>query len=710
MSRCLLSIFWGMCLSVCALMAQTDDGVSYVLDSALVVAHNNLIKKTADGYEVRVSGNFKTRGKQITDILKVLPGIKYSHSSIELIGKATTKVYIDDRQVSLEGNELHNYLKAIPADNLRSVMIITSPSAEYDAEGDVGIVRITTKASALSGIKGNASASYGQNHYSSFMGTGYIAYYGDKFFFDGSLSSDAIAYLNETSYQSIYPSYLVNTYNPKKWVTNETCVSLNLGYNINQRSTLTANARIPVYNKSIITDLDNSATYQSKTGGFVDSVLVSTGTTNDSQSKYSIGLYYNLKISDSLVLSISADYLNNKSSIDRSSISELLTNEQVPYNEYMSSYGLHKYGISTIRTDFSFPLWEFQADIGAKFTSISNISDDSYVSKIKTKNLFDYKETIEAFYFNTEREWEKWSLQFGLRAEFTQTSSVSNSDPASLFKRQYVGFFPSFSVLYTFGQRNCVSVSYSRRISRPPYKYLDPFKWYITKYSYSIGNPELKPSYIDNLELNYNYDDNIQVRLFVKRQTDMIGKLVLMDKHDINLQLETANNFLTEETLGIILNKDINITEWYNLAAQFECAYNRYKSCVESFPSQSGWMSSFSFYNSFCIGDNLDIDVNIIESLPGLYNYRNRNNSFQFDIGATYSFFDNKFSVGLEIIDILKTADAQYKYISGGVTQIYNNYYDTRSLLLSLKWNFGNAKLKASRPLSSNLEEKSRIN
>lgn len=710
MIRRLLFAVLGITISVSTLLAQEKEEVTYLLDSVKVVAHNSLIKKTADGYEIRVPGNFITRGKQTTDILKVIPGIKYSHSSLDIIGKTATKVYIDDRQVQLDGNDLHSYLQSIPADNLKSVMIITSPSAEYDAEGDVGIIRIMTKASSLSGIKGNVNIGWGQNHYASFMGTGYIAYYGDKFFFDGSLSSDAISYLNETSYKSIYPSYVVNTYNPKTWVTYETVILCNLGYNFNEKSTLTANVRIPIYNKGTISDLDNYATYQSNTDSPIDSVLVSTGVTNDSKYNYNVGLHYKLNMRDSLSLSISADYLNNQSSIERSSISELYKKELSQYKEHLSSMGTLKYGISTIRADFSFPLWNFQTNIGTKFSSIRNISDDSYVSKTKTENLFDYKETIEALYFNAEREWEKWAFQLGLRAEFTQTSSVSNNDQASIFKKHYAGFFPSLSVLHDFGQKSSVSISYSRRICRPPYKYLDPFKWYITKYSYSVGNPELKPSYIDNLELNYNYGDSFQARLFAKRQTDMIGKLVVLDEHDINIQVETANNFLTEESFGAILYKSFNPIEWYSLTAQCECAYNKYKSCVGTFPSQSGWMSSFSFYNSLCIGDNIDIDVNIVESLPGLYNYRRRENSFQFDVGITYSFFHDKCSIGLEVIDLFKTAEAQYTYVSGGVTQIYNNYYDSRSLLLSFKWNFGNAKLKISHSLSSNSEEKSRIN
>lgn len=699
----------GITLSFNTLFAQ-EDGATYLLDSVKVVAHNSLIKKIANGYEIRVPGNFKTRGKQTTDILKVMPGIKYSHSSLDIIGKAATKVYIDDRQIQLNGNELYNYLKSIPADNIKSVMIITSPSAEQDAEGDMGIIKIMTKASSLSGIKGNVNVGLGQNHYASFMGTGYIAYYGDKFFFDGSLSSDAISYLNETSYKSIYPSYEINSYNPKKWSSYETAVLCNLGYNFNEKSILTANIRVPIYNKGIITDIDNTATYLNKVDSSIDSVLVSTGKTYDSKNDYNVGLQYKLSMRDSLCLSISADYLNNRSSIERSSISELYENDQAQYKEYLSSLGVLKYGISTIRTDFSFPLWNFQANIGAKISSIRNKSDDSYELKIKTENLFDYKETIEALYFNTEREWEKWAFQFGLRTEFTQTSGVSNNAQNGVLKKHYVGFFPSLSVLHDFGQNNRVSVSYSRRVCRPPYKYLDPFKWYITKYSYSVGNPELKPSYIDHLELNYSYGDSFQARLYAKKQTDMIGKLVVLDEQDINCQVEIANNFLTEESFGAILYKSINPIEWYGLAVQCDCAFNRYQSCAETFPSQSGWMSAFSFYNSFCIGDNIDIDVNIVESLPGLYNYRRSKNSFQFDVGVTYSFLQNKCSVRLEVIDLFKTADAQYTYVSGGVTQIYNNYYDTRSLLLSFKWNFGNAKLKIPHPLSSNSEEKSRIN
>ena len=109
------------------------------------------------------------------------------------------------------------------------------------------------------------------------------------------------------------------------------------------------------------------------------------------------------------------------------------------------------------------------------------------------------------------------------------------------------------------------------------------------------------------------------------------------------------------------------------------------------------------------LGKSFSITCDISDNLPGFYNYRRRNNSFQMDLSVEYYHSKSGLRVTLEATDIFKTADSPYTYTSDGVTLHYNNYLDTRSLLLTVSWRFGNWKKRTPQAVRSNQEENGRL-
>ena len=678
------------------LAGQTTDYSREIIDSAVVVAKNDLIKATNGGYDVLIPGNFNTNGKSSLDILKVLPGIKYDSGSLSMTGKDGLKIYIDDLEVRMTGTQLQSYLKAMPADNLKKVSIFFSPTAKEDSEGDIGVVRISTKSYYLSGLKGSLTAEWGRNSYSSYMGSAYLAYSFKRFFGEMTISSDAISYLNKTEYSSLYTNGTVHTYNPKKWDKCYTDAKINFGYKPNDKSRLIFSASIPFFHKETITDIDNTATYYTAGRVSADSSLVSKGVSTSYKSDYDFGVYYDLEIADSLNFSVASDCSRNVFRNTKSFLSEAIAGAMSYKSENFFSKGLLDYRVYTIKADVVFPIKRMLVRAGGKLSFINTSTEDSYIHNTVVENTFDYQERIQAVYAQIEREFDKFSYKIGLRGEFTQANYA------------YQNLFPYLSFSQNFGKKRIASISYSRRINRPSYKLLDPFKWYLTKYSYSVGNPLLRPSYSDNLSLSYSSGDTFRTMLYAERETGKVGKLVLLSDNEVNVQAETANNYLTEESVGLMFYKSFKPFDRYAFSIQGNAAINRYFSNKEEFENKEGVMCSLYMFNSLNIGRNFNIEATISESLPGLYAYRERENSFRFDIGLTYAPVKYKFSVNLIISDIFKTADSPYTYKSGGVTQLYHNYYDTRSLLLSFRWNFGQLKSNIQKPVKSNTEETKR--
>ncbi|HPT05099.1 MAG TPA: TonB-dependent receptor, partial [Candidatus Egerieousia sp.] len=635
------------------------------IDSVIVVAHNKRLSIIPDGYQLLFNSKADLKGKEVSDLLKTVPSIQLLNGSLGMVGKEGVLVFINHKLVRLDGRSLLSYLNSIPVSNIKSIRVMTIPPSQYDAEGNVGVIRIATRDILPTGINGLVKWSFGQNTYSSYMGSAYIGYNNSKLSFNGTLSYDNINYLNKTSYLSYYPQLTASTSNPKRWNMTSAMLNLDLSYKFNEKMSVSVDLSCPLHNSERISDLDNRTEYMGIMTNAVDSVLLSHGKTTSNTNKINSGLCFNYHINDSTIFSVNTNYLKNAVKTNRNFSSSLLTNGLSSPQELYWTSGKVDYDIITAATDLETVLFTCKFNTGAKFSYINTQSADSYIGNFNDHNTFRYKENVDAIYFSGERKINNWIFKGGLRFEYTFTTgeSVNYSETEH---NKYFHVFPTISILYKLGENSNISFQYSARIERPPYKYLDPFKWYITKYSYSAGNPLLRPSYINNYELNYLFRESFSARLYYTSQTNQIGKLVILDKEDVLKQAETANNFLDVKKLGMNIYKYVSPFEWCKTVIQCDFSKDLYYSKKQEFKNISGYEGSFYLYNSFSIKKQFIIDCNLTENLPGLYNYRKRHNAFQADIAFKYIHKKTGMEFKLEISDIFKTAEPEYTYKSDG--------------------------------------------
>jgi hypothetical protein len=689
-------------------MAQNDSIVPIKLDESVITAHNEFIKTTPDGYVVAVGGNIETKGKETADILKQMPSLRVTDDALSMVGKDAVFVNMNGRQIRLSGRTLLEYLNSLPPDIIKSIEIIKTPPARYDAEGNIGIVNIVTKTTVLPGWKGNLKLEYGQATYPTYMGSGYAGYTGKKLFFDGTVAADDITYLNNPKYSCYYPSETVSTSNPMKWNTQDAVASLSLGCNLDQKTTLVLDVKLPLYDKGTYEDLANDTQFINAYTGQVDSTLNSKGKSLKNSRAFISGLYFSHKFDSCSSFTASADYLTDRASTSRQFTSSSTAGGiATPIEDYSSS-GKMNYDIATSKGDFEFPLLSCKAGAGGKVTFIRTKSDNSFSGSVTASDIFSYDENVQALYFNLSRQFAKWSFKAGLRAEATQTTGVSSSTGES-HASHYIDIFPTAGVSTDIGKTGSLSLNYSKRIARPSYSMLDPFKWYISKYNYSVGNPFLTPSYIDNVELTYLLGDSFQTSAYFTAQRDMIGSLVVLDSLDCLSSIEIANNYLDANSFGINIYKSIRPTAWYSAIIQGDFKYQNYHSNRSEFQSISGFGGMVTMNNTFSIGEMFQVTCGLSDNIPGLYNYRKYKNSFQADIGVTFIHSRSGITIGILASDIFKSSSPEYYYVSDGVKQVFNNYYDSRSILLSFKWRFGNWFNRTVCTSSSNDEERQRL-
>ena len=689
-----------------------------ILNEVTITGHKDIIQAKSDRLIVNISGNIETKGKQTSQILKQLPSVNVSEQSLNIFGKSSVIVYINNRIVRLQGQALLAYLNSLPPEIINNVEIITSPPAQYDAEGNVGIIKINTKKNILPGWKEFINAGYIQNTYSSYFVSAFVNYTGKKIFFEGSLTNGNYSYLNQSNYYSYFPTATTTTFNPKKWNYNSTKLKAPLGYDFNNNTNIIADFQIPIFYKETITDIKNQTDFINPVSNRLDSTIYSNGNTNKNNYTYNSELFFKHQFSNGKsYVTASAAYLKNYTLNNRAfiSLTEIGSVQNTTENYYTE--GKMNYNILTSKADFVFPLLTCNAKTGFKVSFIDNnsksdfyiITNDNKVFVPNLSNKFNYNENVQAVYFSWEKSIKDWSFKGGIRSEITQTighSIVTNES----HKNDYINFLPSVYISHNLKNSKNISISYANRIERPPYQYLDPFKWYISKYDYAIGNPFLRPSKITNVELNYQFNNSLITKLYYSNQNDKIGQLVVLDSLNIANQIQETDNFLNINTLGINIYKLLKLHNWVQTILQGDFAYSEFLSNRKEFPNISGVKGTFIMNNTFFIKDKFQFICNAEENIPGLYNYRNMKNSFRLDIGVNYILSKKGLEARLLFADVFKTSSPEYYYVSEGIMQTYKNYYDSRMLQIIISWRFGNWYNKSSKvSSSSNIEEKQRL-
>ncbi|MGE5473197.1 MAG: outer membrane beta-barrel protein [Ignavibacteriales bacterium] len=701
---------------------RNDTTINFVLQhdtiflkEVTITGQEKLIQAKSDGFVINIKGNILTSGKETVEILKHLPTLSISDESLNIFGKSSVIVYINERIVRLDGRTLMSYLNSLPTDIIKSIEIISTPPAQYDAAGNVGIIRIITDKNILPGLKEYFRVGYLKNTYSSHSLSCNISHSGKKMFFEGTISNGSFTYLNQSEYRCYFPNQTINTYNPKKWNYSNAQIQATLGYNFNQKSMITLDCQVPLLNKETIDDIENYTSYINPINNHIDSTIYSKGQTTKDRNTYNTEIFFKHKFSDkkSYFTANTAYLYNNDLNIRPFSSLTQINNSKLITDNYFSK-GNQNYNIFTSMLDFTFTCLNLEANAGLKLSFLKTTSDNKFFTIVKDNehpwmyNHFDYSEDIQSVYCSLEKKFSKWSFKSGLRAELTNTISKSIIyDGAN--KNSYIDFFPSLYISHKSNNGSVLTISYASRIDRPPYQYLNPFRWYISKYDYAVGNPFLKPSYFKSIELSFN-KNSFSTKIYYINQTDKIGQYVVLDSLNILNQIQQSDNFMNEYRYGINVYKFLKMNSWLETSIQGDISYSEFLSNKKEFSHLYGLGSILTINNTIILNKNFQFLINIEENIPGLYNYRSMKNYFCTD--ASLNYINNKYHFGVRLFvgDMFKSANPEYFYISGGVKQIYQNYNDTRYLKIVISWKPGNWFNKPPEKITpSNTDEQNRL-
>ncbi len=689
------------------------------LDEVVIVQKKKLIERKIDRLVFNVENSISLAGSDASEVLRSTPGIRVLNNNIKIIGKSGMMVMIDDRIVELTGEDLMNFLKTISAENIKNVEVITAPPAKYSASGNSGLINIKLKKAKKDAWNTTIGTSLVQRVYFSESLQGNFNYNKDKFTIQSSINAGNAISKNSDHIVTFYDYETWDEKVPRK-ITNK-----NLGYR------LAAEYEVSQKWSTGLIITGSASKVNSKDNSLIDifngtpPVLKSYVNTDlNSLIKPSIfsANYHNTILLDTLGTKITTDidYFDYSNTDERS----FYGNEYNAMNVVIPepNFAVKTDNQQSIRNfsgkiDIEMPLSWTTISYGGKISVTKsanilesyNLESGESIPDLEQSNKFDYREDNQALYFSVNKKFgDKWELQAALRAEATQTEGYSKNYEQKN-DDNYFKIFPTVYLQYVPNLNSTYSVNYSRRIMRPNYEMLNPFKNYDSPYSYVEGNPFVQPSFSDNLELNYSYK-NFDSKFSYNKIENGFEHFGIVDSIT-KISRYTVLNFLDTQTYSVSLSHTYNKIGWWTSINSLDSGFSNTKSSAD-FTNRNvkGNYTFASTNNDFILNSSKSMVLNAsywyqFKSTMGIYEFRPYGS---FSLTARYM-VKNNLQLSLNLNDIFKKQISKSSNYSNGIRNEFTNYYDARHIRLSIQYKFGNAKLKSIDKKSGNTEEQNRL-
>lgn len=669
---------------------------SALLDEVTVTAARPVIKRLVDRVVFDAHNTIASAGGSALDLLREVPGLQVGQNSIGIIGKGGIRVYINDRETKLSGDELIDYLRSYDASQILKVEVITTPPSKYDAAGNAGIINIRLKSRPKDYVGGTASASYSAGEKDNY-GYGGVSLNLSK----GRVSSFLNGGTTQGNYETREKNYRYfpqNTWNSRADYTNYMdSFCLQGGVDVSLERDWSAGMQA-IYNHSAPKPgnaLSWTEVYDASTA-VLDSLLYSNSDKDTGSDRLNLNFHTDKVWDDKgKKMTWDVDYLRDNRDENMGFLSKTLLPDgtEIPGTNFDYNYLQHrKVDVVSSALDFILPFEKYKITAGAKvsFTNTRNgINYDTSDPTLVQDDYFRYKEQIYALYADYSREYsERFSMQLGLRMEHTRTTGISEAKDTE-DKHDYTRLFPTVYLLYSPTDGHALNFSFSNRISRPSQNMVNPFPFYQNKYTYACGREDLKPSYTYNAELGYTLKNNFNVSAYYSYSDDVFFQVVDLDA-ETNVTSFLWENFMQTHAFG--LNNSYTFrTKWLQAYAQHGVSYRRTtSSAATTSPEEKGWAYDASLRNTFFFNEK----KTLLATLSGSYSSRQYQGiylmspTYSVSAGMLYRLLDNKLNLSLNVNNLF-VSHSKLETMSNGLKIIADNQFSFTSFRIGVSYTFG---------------------
>ncbi len=555
-----------------------------LLEEITVQGQKVLVEEKVDRTIYNAENDLTTKGGDATDVLKRVPLLSVDmDGNVSLRGSSSVKVLINNKPSTITATSVADALKQIPADMIKTVEVITSPSSKYDAEGSAGIINIITKKNTLEGVF--------------FTGDGSIGTRGSNLSLNGNYRKGKMGFSLGAFSRATYNVISDFANNQTTMSNGDTLVSMQTAhlrsqgttrqytfgwdYDINKLNSLTASVRYGEQNQNNYQDQLYTLTSQDE---IIQSLSIkNVKATNVGKNADASLTYTKTFAKKGREFDLMGIYSRN------SPTAGFVTNTFSPTdNSLLSSYKNSNQGKTdevTIQADFVEPIKENQTlEFGAK-DFIRNVSSEyqnliaqgingEYVPATKpSSNSFTYNQTVSAGYVSYSISTaNNYTIKAGGRYEYTSIlSHFQNQQDINI--PAYGVLVPSINVSRKLKNGNLIKVSYNRRIQRPSLRDLNPNLQSSNPINVTIGNPLLKPEYADNYEIAYKTfikSTSINLSTYLRNNTNDIQPARTV-RHDTIVSV--SQNIGTEANYGVSVFASVPISNNFSINGGLDMFY-----------------------------------------------------------------------------------------------------------------------------------------
>jgi len=676
----------------------------------------------ADKTTINIEGTVMAEGNTALDVIGRSPGVFVDQDgNINLNGRPGVTVMINDRLTYMSAQDLANFLRAMPAENIKSIEVINNPSARFDAEGAAGVINIKLKKNNMNGTFGNVQAGNQYNGFYAPFGGATINMKSGKWTTNASFNYSEYNILNELNINRNFQlEEGVSNFDQANDMIMKRSNKFFTGgadYELNKNHSVGMNVQV---SDNRGTETSDSKTIITNPGTAVRNYIGSANDNRSGTQRLFANLHYVGQL-DTLGTKITSDIDYTKMSSDGNGI---LSNEywmgdrENLLRDRIQTINEMEYHIFTAKVDFIKPLGKGRVfESGLKGSWVRSDNDLNLSRSIEEEpfmpdpnsNAFVYKENVLAGYASYKGAISpKLSYQAGLRGEYSDIEGNSLT-MGQINTQRYFSLFPSMFLQHKVSDNYQINYNVNRRITRPNYRLLNPFVFYIDPLTTERGNPELRPQFSNNFEMNHVIKRAYQVSISYSETEDVFQQIFTQDEESRTTTTYTANfdKARSFNFRGII---PVDLAPWWNTSNMIQVNYNAWKSMIGDAlldVSQTSFMARTQHNIMLPAGFKLEVVGMYLG--PQLYGQARLASFGWVDAGVSKSVMKDKMSITLNGTDLFRTqiinADIQFDQMD---TQ-FRQYRSNQGVRLTLRYKFAQGESFRVSNRSGSKEERDRL-
>ncbi|WGD34015.1 TonB-dependent receptor [Olleya sp. YS] len=694
------------------------------LDEVTIVAETSTIQQKVDRKVITVGKDLTTSGPTASDIMNNLPSVSVDQQTgdISLRGNQNVRVMVDGKLSNIPAAQL---LKQIPSTSIKSIELITNPSAKYNPEGMSGIINIILHKNVKIGFNGNINLGLAYQENAKFNSSIDMNYRNGKVNLYGN-------YGNNINKNQNYGNIFRPDDNSEQFfnfldATENHLYKVGVDFYLNEKNTI-----------SVFTSQNSS---DSSNEGPTNIVFYDDQSFNQTQLFFTdnsnISRQYNFdykldfaKEGHNIELEVDYNRFNQDEDadfrfrgftqtqdyLDFVDTDRDLTTVNLDYINPLSDSSKLELGLQALLFDskIDYSSTGFSANPNQDMTPNNG---DEFIPTPSTD--FDYTRDIFSAYATYGKELEKFTYQVGVRLENVKEQSdavqlfADTTTEVIPFTNDYFQLYPSAFFTYSPTEKNSYQFSYSRRVDRPGVGQVNPIREWSTPLISSFGNQNLQPQFTNSFETNYTRQlekGSITAGVFYRIIEDEINRAVFIDRNNLNRIILTFDNFNNNSSYGIELSSNYRPTKWWSFNGSFDLYSQTQNGITEVLNAPIETATADDIITQKLAVDNVAWNLRMFNnfkvtktlSLSAFGFYRGQNKGIQFtmkpmyfvNLGARQSFADGKGSFSLNFNDVFDTMQFAFEGDNPfRQTGAFN--WESRTIFAGLSYRFGGGNYRA---------------